>query len=126
MPIDAFQHINLRTADVEATRDFYVRILGFRAGDRPPFASVGYWLYLGNDPLVHLVQRPPDDTARSGSGAIDHIAFRGIDPDATRRLLRDASIPFRETRVPRDGTIQIFIHDPDGIQIELHFAPATG
>jgi catechol 2,3-dioxygenase-like lactoylglutathione lyase family enzyme len=44
MPVDRFQHINIRAADVERTRDFYVRALDLRVGDRPPFASTGYWL----------------------------------------------------------------------------------
>jgi catechol 2,3-dioxygenase-like lactoylglutathione lyase family enzyme len=120
MPIDAFQHINIRSADVEAAREFYVRILGLRVGDRPPFASTGYWLYLGDDPLVHLVQRPAGETG-SGSGAMDHLAFRGVDLDSTRRMLTAAAIPFREAVIPRDGNRQIFIHDPDGVQIELNF-----
>ena len=34
VPVDALQHINIRSADVDRARDFYVRILGLRAGDR--------------------------------------------------------------------------------------------
>jgi len=33
MRIAAFQHINTRSADVDRTRDFYVRIIGLRVGD---------------------------------------------------------------------------------------------
>ena len=44
MALHAFQHVNTRSADVERTRAFYER-LGLRVGDRPPFASRGYWLY---------------------------------------------------------------------------------
>src|SRR5713101_8437094 len=100
MPVEGFQHINTRSADVERTRDFYVRVLGLRVGDRPPFQSTGYWLYLGDQAVVHLVQRGPDDT---------------------RQALRAAGIPFREAVVPRDKTVQIFVHDPDGIKLELNF-----
>ena len=121
MPVDGFQHVNIRSADVERTRDFYVRVLGLRVGDRPPFSSIGYWLYLGNQAVVHLVQRGPADTAADGSGNLDHVAFRGVDLDATRQTLRAAGIPFREAVVPRDNTVQIFVHDPDGIKLELNF-----
>ena len=125
MPIDGFQHINTRSADVERTRDFYVRILGLEVGDRPPFASTGYWLYLGGQPIVHLVQRNPGDTAHAtGSGNLDHVAFRGVDLAGTRAALTAAGIPFREAIVPRDQTLQIFVLDPDGIKLELNFEPS--
>jgi catechol 2,3-dioxygenase-like lactoylglutathione lyase family enzyme len=121
MPIDGFQHVNIRTADLDRARDFYVRALGVRVGDRPPFASVGYWLYLGDVPVVHLVQLAPDDTRQPGSGRLDHVAFHGVDIEATRKSLTAAGIPFREAVVPRDNTVQIFIHDPDGLKLELNF-----
>ncbi|MGH9140676.1 MAG: VOC family protein, partial [Vicinamibacterales bacterium] len=59
MPIDGFQHLNIRTTDLEQARDFYVCALGLRVGERPPFASAGYWLYLDGAPIVHLVQATP-------------------------------------------------------------------
>ena len=121
MPIDGFQHVNIRTADMDRARDFYVRALGLRVGDRPPFASAGYWLYLGEQPVVHLVQLTAGDTREAGSGRVDHVAFHGVDLDGTRQALTAAGISFRETVVPRDNTVQIFIHDPDGVKIEINF-----
>jgi glyoxylase I family protein len=121
MPIRGFQHINIRTPDVERARDFYVRALGLRVGDRPPFASIGYWLYLGDVPVVHVVQMTPEDTREPGTGRLDHVAFQGVDIEATRQMLTAAGIPFREVIVPRDQTVQIFIHDPDGVKLELNF-----
>ena len=122
MPVAGFQHVNTRSADVERTRDFYERVLGFHVGDRPPFASHGYWLYLHDQPVLHLVQRPVGEPHHEGSGNVDHIAFQAVDVDATRAVLTDAGLLFRETVVPRDNSIQIFVRDPDGIQVELNFA----
>jgi catechol 2,3-dioxygenase-like lactoylglutathione lyase family enzyme len=126
VPIDQLQHINTRSADVEATKDFYVRILGLRVGERPPFQSSGYWLYLDDHPIVHLVQRPAGDEPKVGSGNLDHIGFRGVDLPATRAALQAAGIEYREQVVPRDGTVQIFVYDPDGISVELNFAAESG
>jgi len=122
MPVDALQHINIRAADACRTRDFYVRVLGLRVGDRPPFASTGYWLYLNDEPVIHLVQKTPDEapSARS-TGPIDHIAFRGVGLDATREALTREGIAFQEKRVPRDDSVQLFVLDPDGVRIELNF-----
>jgi catechol 2,3-dioxygenase-like lactoylglutathione lyase family enzyme len=122
MPVTAFQHVNSRSADVERTKDFYVR-LGLRVGDRPPFASRGYWMYLGDQPILHLVQRRDGEPAQEGSGNLDHVAFQATDLEGTRRLLAEAGLSFREAVVPRDHTVQIFVRDPDGIQVELNFAP---
>jgi glyoxylase I family protein len=121
MPIDAFQHVNIRTTDLERARDFYVHALGLRVGDRPPFTSAGYWLYLNATPIVHLVLRSAGEAHATGSGNVDHVAFHGVDLDSTRATLTAAGVPFRETVVPRDNTVQIFIHDPDGLKIEINF-----
>jgi catechol 2,3-dioxygenase-like lactoylglutathione lyase family enzyme len=123
MPVDALQHVNIHAADVERSKAFYMRVLGLQVGPRPPVASVGYWLYLAEQPVIHLVQRT-GDAETAGSGAIDHVAFRGVDLAATRAVLRVEAIAFREAIVPRDGTVQLFVHDPDGVTIELNFEPA--
>jgi catechol 2,3-dioxygenase-like lactoylglutathione lyase family enzyme len=122
MPVTAFQHVNTRSADVERTKAFYMR-LGLQAGERPPFASRGYWMYLGGQPVLHLVQRPAGDTHHDGSGNLDHVAFQATDLEGTRRALAEAGLSFREAVVPRDNTVQIFVKDPDGITVELNFAP---
>jgi catechol 2,3-dioxygenase-like lactoylglutathione lyase family enzyme len=120
MPVTAFEHVNTRSADVERTRDFYER-LGLRAGERPPFASRGYWMYLGDRPVVHLVQRKEGEAHHDGAGNVDHVAFRATDLEGTRRALTEAGLPFREAVVPRDNTVQIFVRDPDGVMVELNF-----
>jgi catechol 2,3-dioxygenase-like lactoylglutathione lyase family enzyme len=124
MPVGSLQHINTRSANVERTRDFYVGVLGLSVGPRPPFASSGYWLYLGDQPIVHLVQaRPGEAGDGDGTGNLHHIAFEGIDLEGTRQELRARAITFWETVTPRDRTVQLFVHDPDGILLELNFPP---
>ena len=123
MGVEAFQHVNTRSSDVERTRDFYVDVIGLAVGDRPPFPFKGYWLYLDGQPVLHLVQRAPGDRHHEGTGNLDHVAFRAIDYDGMRQRLAERGLPFREAVVPRDGTRQIFVKDPDGLTIELNFAP---
>lgn len=123
MPIRTVDHINIRCADAEGARDFYVVLLGFRVGLRPPFRSHGYWLYLGEAPVIHLVQREPGEVVAPATGALNHIAFGADDLEGMRQLLRKHGIAFREAVVPRDGTIQIFLSDLDGVPLELNFAP---
>ena len=123
MAMGALQHVNIRCADAERSRDFYVDIMGLTEGPRPPFASRGYWLYLGTEPIVHLVQKPAGEPVRGpGTGDLDHIAFTGHALDAFKSVLSTAGVAFREQIVPRDNTVQIFVVDPDGVQLELNFS----
>jgi catechol 2,3-dioxygenase-like lactoylglutathione lyase family enzyme len=123
MPVRTLQHINIRCIDADAARDFYVALLGLRAGPRPPFRSHGHWLYLGDTPVVHLVQKELDETIAPATGPLNHIAFEADDLEGTRLLLRQREIAFREAAVPRDGTTQLFLSDLDGVPLELNFVP---
>ena len=121
MPVDQLQHVNLRCANVEAAKDFYAQAIGLIVGPRPPFASAGYWMYAGDQAVVHLVQRPAGEDHEPATGNVDHVGFRGVDLEGTRARLGEAGIPFREQVVPRDGSVQIFVVDPDGLKVELNF-----
>ena len=125
MPVDRLEHVNIRSQNIEKARDFYVGILGLTVGHRPAFASAGYWLYLDGQPLVHLVQRSVGDAHHPASGNLDHIAFRGVNLAMTRAAIEAVGLSCREQIVPHDGTVQLFVHDPDGIKIELNFAPSS-
>lgn len=128
MAVDQLEHFTVRCSDLERTRDFYAEVIGLRVGPRPPFDFQGYWLYLGEQPVVHLVLeserkdgRPPRRGGPVETGALDHIAFRGKDLDGTRAALRARALPFREVPVPGRPLHQVFVHDPDGVLIELNF-----
>jgi catechol 2,3-dioxygenase-like lactoylglutathione lyase family enzyme len=120
------EHYTIRCASLERTRDFYRDVLGLGVGERPNFPFKGYWLYLGGVPIVHLVDAKEsamrDGPHRTGdTAALDHIAFRGLDLEATRTTLRNHGLNFRENAVPGARIHQIFVSDPDGILIELNF-----
>lgn len=126
MPLQNLNHFLVLAEDLEATRDFYVDVLGLEVGERPPFEFPGYWLYLGDQAVVHLVSKQPGGSGESagenGTGAIDHIAFEASGlADMTVRL-KGRGIPVRQRVVPGLGLHQLFIQDPNGVTIELNFA----
>lgn len=84
-------------------------------------------MYAGKEPVVHLVQKPAGELRRGpDTGELDHVALGGERLDAMRDMLKRHGIPFREAIVPRDGSVQLFLHDPDGVQLELNFiSPAA-
>src|ERR1700710_2910658 len=130
MPVEMLEHYTIRCASLERSCDFYRDVLGLAVGDRPNFPFKGYWMYLGGVPIVHLVDRAESD-ARDGphvgidTAAFDHIAFRGIDIEATRATLLAHNLKFREAGIPGGRLQQIFAPDPDGILFELNFRNAA-
>ena len=124
MAIERLDHVNIRTHDLEGTRAFWVEVIGLRVDDRPPFAFPGYWLYDTDVAVIHLTVSEPGDPPGAGSGSIDHIAFRAAGLAELRARLATRQVAFDERLVPRNGDLQIFLHDPNGIAIELTFAAA--
>lgn len=135
MPINTLDHYSIRTADLAATRNFYVDVLGFEVGPRPDFPFPGVWLYQGGIAVVHVIGIDPGDSSglqdylgdrgpgdEAGSGMIDHVAFGATEIDAVRAKIEAAGLAFRERQVPSMQLRQIFVQDPSGITIELNFA----
>ena len=92
---------------------------GLRDGDRPPFSFPGAWLYAGDKAILHLVSETGRDA--QGSGAIDHVAINCADIRGTIDRLKADSVPHEVRKVPARPLQQVFIHDPDGVMIELNF-----
>ena len=56
MGVQALEHVTIRCAQRQRTRDFYVEMMGLTEGERPDFPFRGHWLYLGGVPVIHLVE----------------------------------------------------------------------
>lgn len=125
MPAQAIHHINIRArkALVGELRDFYESVLGLRAGWRPPFQSTGHWLYLGDTPVLHLVEdESVGGATQPGSPHIDHVAFSCVGMREFEDLLHAKGIAFRQTKVPETSLVQLIFLDPAGNGVELQFA----
>lgn len=115
-----FDHINIRVSDQEAVRDLLAEVVGLTVGPRPPFNFHGYWLYLGDQPLVHLAPR-----GRPGEvGWVDHVAFGGFDFADKSAALDRAGIAYTVQTLPGTEIRQIFVNGPEGLRIELQCPPA--
>lgn len=120
MAILEVEHINVTTSDLEKTRRFYEEVLGMREGVRPPFSRPGAWMYLGDRAMVHIsTGRVP---ISQNSDAFDHIAFKANDLLSTRAHLKQHGVEFKEFSVPDRALHQLFLRDPEGMQIELLFS----
>lgn len=113
-------HATIKTAEVEATVEFFGEYLGLRQGFRPDFGFPGAWLYAedGDYPIVHLIGV---DKSNEGKGNFDHLAFRGENMAAYVDKLRANGAEFTMMAVPETPLSQIHHHDPNGVKIEVTF-----
>ena len=59
MAIQGMNHFNVLTDKLAATRSFYLGVLGFTEGPRPPLGFDGAWLYAGGQPILHVSEGRP-------------------------------------------------------------------
>src|SRR5512140_123072 len=129
MPLSRIEHCLVVADDMEATRDWYCNVLGMEEGPHPDFGFPVYWLYLNGRDVVHIGQsakhagesqknylgRTSRNTG-SGTGAIDHIAFRATGLAAMMAQLRSRGIEFTERRAGNQARYQLFMVDPNGVK----------
>lgn len=119
MALADLDHYNIFTGDLERSVKFYEEVLGLHNGKRPNVGIPGAWLYCGEKAVVHLVGVKHNE--KSGSGTLDHVAFRATDFEGTKANLRRLGVTFSEMSLPDFNIHQIFVHDPDGVKVELNF-----
>jgi len=106
MPVADINHYFVRANDLEATKNFYVDVLGFQVMPRPTFPFPGYWLGVEGKIQVHM-----------GPHGIDNaeLYYLGTPPNAATELVytsrggfahwrmraSSSSVPLRFTRMPR-------------------------
>ena len=135
MPLLNIDHYAIKTSKLEETKAFY-ELLGLVEGKRPNFPFLGYWLYLRDVALVHLISADINTDAGSdehyrkiskyeenicGSGSLDHIAFRAINAEQLKNTLEKHNIFFKQREVPNMNLFQIFLRDPNNITVEINY-----
>ena len=124
MSVIELEHVLVLSDDIDATRDFYCRVVGLRVGERPPLEFPGFWLYADSTPCLHIAERQAyrAHAARLGmsaNGPVDHIAFNGTDYDQLTDRLERNSVAAIRNNVP-GGPRQLFIEDPNGVRVEIN------
>lgn len=119
--ITSMDHFTIVTDQLELTRRFYTDLLELRVGQRPDFPVPGIWLYLKDEPVLHVIEVKEMPVPRRG--VLDHMAFSANDLIRTLGSLQKHQVTFRIIRTPGTLTWQVFFYDPNGVEVELDFAP---
>jgi catechol 2,3-dioxygenase-like lactoylglutathione lyase family enzyme len=119
MTIHGLNHFTVLTDDLEATRRFYIDLLGLEEGERPPFGFPGAWLYSGGKPVLHVIAGRGLPAIRAG--VIDHMAFSATDLAGWKDKLAARGFHYDLRQQPGTGVWQMFFFDPNGAKVELDF-----
>ena len=142
MKVRRLDHVSIGTDRLQETRKFYVDLLGLEDGPRPKLKSKGYWLYAGEDAVIHLVEKGTDPGVSSGAhedsnrkswkhsemdetnvleaGSDDHIALSVVDSLGAVQLMKDNGLPYWDRLLADRGLYQVFVLDPNGVVVELN------
>ena len=120
--LGVLDHYNVSTRKLKETVQFYEDVLGFKNGPRPPFNFPGAWLYSGSHPVLHLNDiSGTDKEQRADSGVIDHVAFGSRGFEAIKKHLTGKGIAAPREPGAELTRWQIFLRDPNNVEIELNF-----
>jgi len=137
MPLSHIEHVLVVADDIDATRDWYARVLGMKSGAHPDFGFPVHWMYLGERDVVHIgpsakaageIQKKylgrTSQGSEAGTGAIDHLAFRATGLRGMLEHLKKEKIVFSQRRANGQALFQLFFYDPNGIKVELNYDAA--
>lgn len=120
--IDHIDHVVLNCRDVDATVDWYVRVLGMR---REVFGAGRIALAFGNQKLnVRPTGAPNWVTAEADApGSLDLCFIVDAAPEAIGAHLRECGVEITEGPVPKTGAqgpmTSHYCRDPDGNLVEV-------
>ena len=116
--------MSVAASDLDASADFYARLIGAERVPAPDFPREVRWLGVG-DTHLHLFDRQGDPAPRG-----HHVGVE-VDLDVLIGAYRyaeeleafdDDIFGGRLIELPGD-VIQLYVRDPDGIQLEFYYAP---
>lgn len=112
-------HVNIHVVDGPRMVRFLEQVLEAREGFRPPFDFPGHWVYLDEQPVIHLtvVER----TADFPQGMISHVAFGVYEFEPARSRVEASGYPWQLAGIPGTPIGQIFVTGPEGLLVEIQY-----
>jgi catechol 2,3-dioxygenase-like lactoylglutathione lyase family enzyme len=121
MKVTMLEHVNLRTASMEALAQWYETIPGLKRGYRPPFGVTGIWLYAGDIPVIHLLETTEEP--KTMDPRMEHFAMRATGLESFLQRLEKHEVSHNTYRIPRDRIFQVYLSDPEGNHMHIDFPP---
>jgi catechol 2,3-dioxygenase-like lactoylglutathione lyase family enzyme len=117
-------HVTIRTRDLPATRDFFLKVFDLTEGERPLAIQrriPGHWLYSEGHPLVHIIGSQGQGSDRAAE-AIDHVGFRMEGYADFRNKLDQLGIRYSTMDLADLEERRLFFRAPGGPLLEAVFS----
>ena len=128
MQINGLNHVNIVAKDLAETVEFYETVLGMKAQPIPvaPPGFDGRWICDSqSQPIFHVQAYNAErhGAIQSGViGSIDHVALTCVDFAGTKARCAELGVPYRVNDRQFGDLRQVFVTDPNNINLELNFA----
>ena len=130
MNVEALDHVNIITPDLDGTASFYAELFGLERRDAPPPLTPrnAQWMHDGaGRAIFHITSedcpRTYDRAVAAGgpTGSIHHVALRCSGYDEMIARLEARALDCQLNFIAAIGLRQIFTLDPNGVLLELNF-----
>ena len=129
MRVNALDHVNIITADLDGTAQFYASLFGLERRDAPPplTPANAQWMHdAAGRAIIHVnsldcPRSYPREVSPGPTGALHHVALNCSGYEQMRERLDSAGRKYQLNRVAAIGLRQLFTLDPNGVLLELNF-----
>ena len=129
MKVNALDHVNIITSDLDATAQFYAELLDLDRRDGPPPLTPdnAQWMYddAGRAIMhINILDCPRTyqrEVTPGPTGSIHHVALNCSGYDEMKARLGARGLDHQVNLVASIGLRQIFTMDPNGVLLELNF-----
>jgi lactoylglutathione lyase len=113
-------HTMIRVKDLEATLEFYIGFLGLKETRRHPIGDEATLVFLSDEAGTHEIELTYNHDGRDYDlgNQFGHLAFLVDDLPAVQAEVEKRGWWSRASK-PEAGTKYIFVHDPNGYDIEI-------
>lgn len=120
MSVRSLAHVCIKTSDLERTRDFYCGALGMRKlfNFTRKGEVIGFYLKGTNDTFIEVF-RAGDIESISGRQVLHHFCLETDSIEEIRQGLVDRGYAPREIIMGADNSLQFWVQDPGGLEIEF-------
>lgn len=129
MTVEALDHVNIITGDLDGTAQFYAEVFGLDRRDAPPPLTPqnAQWMFDREGRAIFHInsldcpRTYERDVEEGPTGSIHHVALRCQGFDAMLARLEERGLDCQTNHIEAINLRQIFTQDPNGVLLELNF-----
>jgi catechol 2,3-dioxygenase-like lactoylglutathione lyase family enzyme len=120
MSIKSLAHICVKTRDLPKTLDFYCGALGMQKlfDFTKKGEVIGFYLKASNDTFIEVFHTGEAELTTNGQ-LLNHFCLETDSIEKLRQALVDRGYVPREIIMGADNSLQFWIRDPNGLEIEF-------